>query len=294
MLKVYTKIALLTLILAFSFTLAFSTTVVLKDGTVLNGTIVEASDDSIVIETSLGPIEVPQDRIQEILADGKSRTEAELEPTSDNVTPNIVIQTQAQDNDDLDRETAEREKEIEEKKIKLYFMLHDKQFRDKMGIYEMQRVAGDIAFSDRLAMYAAFERRDQGMGAGLNFLIPSLGSWMQGDVFGALLQNGLTLVGGGLILWHQTYDYDNSTFYSEEKGQSDMMLYAGVTVLVANWVFGIIRPFTYVKKWNKQIATSLRISVQKGYGPSPYESYSGYSGKKRDAQIGVELLSVEY
>ncbi len=145
-------------------------------------------------------------------------------------------------------------------------------------------------------MYSAFERRDQGLGAGLNFFVPSLGSWMQGDITGALIQDGLLLVGVGLLYWNNNFDYENSNFYNEENGQSDMMMYAGITVLVGNWVFGLIRPFTYVKKWNKKIAASLRISVetlQQGYVPGPHNPYAEYKADN-ETQLRVDLLEIEY
>jgi hypothetical protein len=65
-------------------------------------------------------------------------------------------------------------------------------------------------------------------------------------------------------------------------------------VLLADWIFGIIRPITYVKKWNRQIASSLRISgtrFEKGYNPGPYDPYRGNS---ISPQIDLKLLSVEY
>jgi len=297
MLKRYMKIVFLALGFLLIAVSAFSATIVLKDGTVLNGIIVDATDESVVIDTTIGLVEVPQYKIQDIIQDGESGAEKSLETTSGTVSRSIVIRPQGNGAEELIAEMNERDKQIEEKKTRLYFMLYDKEFREKMGIYEMQRIAGDIPYSDRLAMYMAFKRKDQMLGTGFNFFVPSLGSWLQGDVTGALIQDGLLLLGAGLLYWNGNFDYENNTFYNNENGQSDMMLYAGATILIADWIFGIIRPFTFVKKWNKQIAYSLRISataLDKGYDPGPYDTYGGYSSRGGDTQIQVNLLSFEY
>jgi hypothetical protein len=295
MLKVSLKLFLYTLAFIFIATLSFSATIYLKDGTVLNGIIIETSDERIVIDTTVGLIEVPRYKIQDILYEGDGE---HLENTSGIVSKNTITQHQADEGEGLFSEMEQRYKEIEEKKIRLYFMLHEKEFRDKMGIYEIQRLAGEIPYSERLDMYAAFEKRDQGLGAGLNFFIPSLGSWIQGDFVGALIQDGLLLVGAGLLYWNGNFDYENSNFYNKENGQSNMILYAGITVLAADWIFGIVRPFIYVRKWNKKLAASLRISVdalEQGYTPGPYNPYAEYkAGDATTAQLKIDILEIEY
>jgi hypothetical protein len=272
----------------------FSAMIVLEDGTVLNGTIVETTDENVIIDTSVGLLEVPQSKIQQILGEGTPQGRQNLEPSSDNVSRSIIIQPRNDKTERILAEMREEDRAVEEKKIRLYFMLHEKAFRDRMGLYEMQSMAGDIPYSDRLAMYADFERRDQGVGLGFNLFVPSLGSWLQGDVGGALIQDGLLLLGAGLLYWNGNYDYESNSFYNNENGQSNMMMYAGISILAADWVFGIIRPFTYVKKWNRQIASSLRISgtrFESGYNPGPYDPYSRRGSAP---QIDLELLSVEY
>jgi hypothetical protein len=291
MLKVFWKIVLCFLLFLLVATFSFSATIYLKDGTVLNGIIVEATEEQIVIDTTVGLIEVPRYKIEDILYEGE-----QPEPNSGNISKNIIIQPQADEGEQLFSEMEQRYKEIEEKKIRLYFMLHEEEFLDKMGIYEVQRLAGEIPYSERLAMYSAYERRDQGLGVGLNFFAPSLGSWMQGDITGALIQDGLLLVGVGLLYWNNNFDYENSNFYNAENGQTDMMMYAGITVLAGNWVFGLIRPFTYVRKWNKKLAASLRISVdtlQQGYTPGPHNPYAEYKADN-ETQLRVDLLEIEY
>jgi hypothetical protein len=288
------KLLLVSVFLLCTSLPGFSALIVLEDGTVLNGTIVETTDENVIIDTSLGLLEVPQSKIQQILGEGTPQGGKNLEPTGGSVSRSIIIQPRNDETERIVAQMKEEERAVEEKKTKLYFMLHEKSFRDRMGIYEMQRLAGEIPYSDRLSMYADFERRDQGIGIGLNLLVPSLGSWVQGDVGGAIIQDGLLLLGAGLLYWNGSYDYDNRNFYNNENGQSNMMMYAGITLLVADWIFGIIRPFTYVKKWNKRIASSLRISgtrFESGYNPGPYDPYSE---RAADSQIDLELLSVEY
>ncbi len=293
--KVSFKTLLCTLVFIFIYTLSFSATIYLKDGSVLNGTIIETTDELIVIDTTVGLIEVPRYKIQDILYDGDGEP---LDDTSGTVSKNIIIQPQSEESERLFSEMEQRYKEIEEKKIRLYFMLHEKEFRDKVGIYEVQRLAGELPYSERLALFAAFERRDQGLGTGLNFFIPSLGSWMQGDIAGALIQDGLLLVGAGLLYWNGNFDYENSNFYNKLNGQSNMMMYAGITVLAADWIFGLIRPLTYVRKWNMKLAASLRISadaLEQGYTPGPYNPYAEYrAGNATTAQLKIDLLEIQY
>ena len=291
MLKVFLKTALVVLLFLFVATLSFSATIYLKDGTVLNGIIIEATEERIVIDTSVGLIKVPRYKIDNILYDGEQSTTG-----SGNIAGDDNSKPQEDRSEQLLSQLEQRYREIEENKIRLYFMLHEETFRDKMGIYEVQRLAGEIPYSERLAMYSAYERRDQGLGAGLNFIIPSLGSWMQGDISGALIQDGLLIVGLGLIYLNDNYDYESSTFYNDENGQSDMMKYAGIGVLAGNWIFGLIRPFTYVKKWNKKLAASLRISLetlQQGYSPGPNNPYAS-NNAENEIQLRVDLLEIEY
>ena len=286
MLKVFFKIVLFILLFFFIASLSFSATIYLKDGTVLNGVVVEVSDERIVIDTTVGLIEVPRYKIDSILYDGD-------QPTADSEN---ILNPQEDGSEQLFAQLEQRYKEIEEKKIRLYFLLHEKAFRDKMGIYEVQRIAGEIPYSERLAMYSAYERRDQGLGAGLNFIIPSLGSWVQGDIAGALFQDGMLILGLGLIYFNNNYDYDNSSFYNDDNGQSDMMKYVGIGVLAGNWIFGIIRPFTFTKKWNKQLASSLRISIeslQQGYTPGPQNPYAS-NNAETEMQLRIDLLEIEY
>jgi len=293
--KVSLKTLLWTLVFIFITTLSFSATIYLKDGSVLNGTIIETTDELIVIDTTVGLIEVPRYKIQDILYDGDGEP---LDNTSGTVSKNIIIQPRTDESERLFSEMEQRYKEIEEKKIRLYFMLHEKEFRDKVGIYEVQRLAGELPYSERLALYAAFERRDQGLGTGLNFFIPSLGSWVQGDIAGALIQDGLLLAGAGLLYWNGNFDYENSNFYNKLNGQSNMIMYAGITVLAADWIFGLIRPLTYARKWNMKLAASLRISanaLEQGYTPGPYNPYAEYrTGNATTAQLKVDLLEIQY
>jgi hypothetical protein len=291
MLKVLSKIAFSLLLFLFVATLTFSATIYLKDGTVLHGIIVEENEDQITIDTTIGLIEVPRYKIESILHEGEPD-----EYSSDKISKHTPVQPQADEGGQLLFEMEQRYEEIEEKKIRLYFMLHEKKFLDKMGIFEIQRLAGEIPYSERLAMYTAYGRRDQGLGAGLNFFVPSLGSWMQGDVKGALIQDGLLLVGVGLLYWNNNFDYENSSFYNRENGQTDMLMYAGITVLAGNWVFGLTRPFTYVRKWNRKLAASLRISVdtlEQGYAPGPRNPYTQYKAET-ESQLRVDLLHIEY
>jgi len=291
MLKVFVKTAVGVLLFLFVAALSFSATIYLKDGTVLNGIVVEATEELIVIDTTIGLIEVPRYKIDNILYDGDQSTTG-----SANITGDDLNKPFEDNGEQLFSQLEQRYREIEENKIRLYFMLHEEAFLDKMGIYEVQRLAGEIPYSERLAMYSAYERRDQGMGAGLNFIIPSLGSWMQGDYAGALFQDGLLILGIGLLYLNDNFDYESSTFYNEETGQSNMMKYAGITVLAGNWIFGIIRPFTYAKKWNKKLALSLRISIetlQQGYTPGPHNPYAADKAEN-ETQLRIDLLEIEY
>jgi hypothetical protein len=291
MLKVLIKTAMSTLLFILISTIAFSATIYLKDGTVLNGIVVEAGEDRVVIDTTLGLIEVPRYKIENILYDGEQPAADYGRKETDISNPSGL-----NNNKQLLAQLEQRYQEIEGKKIRLYFLLHQKAFLDKMGIYEVQHLAGEIPYSERLAMYSSYERRDQGLGAGLNFFIPSLGSWVQGDVRGALIQDGLFLLGAGLIYFNNNYDYEGSTFYNEENGQSDMLKYAGFTILAGNWIFGLIRPFTFTNKHNKALAYSLRISLenlQQGYTPGPHNPYASNSADST-AQLRIDLLEIEY
>ena len=291
MFKVLFKITSGVVLFLFVAVLSFSATIYLKDGTVLNGIVIEADEEHVVIDTTVGLIEVPRYKIDNILYDGEQSS-----ADYGDIIPGDISKTQDDRSEQLASQLEQRYREIEENKIRLYFMLHEKAFLDKMGIYELQRLAGQIPYSERLAMYSTYERRDNGLGAGLNFFIPSLGSWVQGDITGALIQDGLLILGVGLLVLNDNFDYENSTFYNNENGQSDMMYYTGIAVLAGNWIFGLIRPFTFTRKWNKKLASSLRISLdtlQQGYTHGPYNPYAS-NNAENETQLRIDLLEIEY
>jgi hypothetical protein len=286
------------LILAEEAPPPFPATVYLIDGTVLNGVVIETADDSIVIETSVGIITIPRDKIHQI-----TRDEIRGEGTATNdgdaaISKSKPVKPGLDSGGNPLNGMGNMNAHLEENKIKLYFMLHEKEFKDKLGIYEMQRISGEVPLADRLTMYTAFEKKDQGLGTGLNIFIPGLGSWMQGDVYGALIQNGLLLAGTTLILLNDSVDYQNSSFYNEGQGQSDMLLYTGIGIIAVDWIYGIIRPFIYVKRYNKRIAASLRISVtalDRGYRPGPHRPYNNFESNRRtDRHLKIDLLSIQY
>jgi hypothetical protein len=258
-------IILLLLFLLSSLT-AFGETVFIKEETVLHGTILQMDNEKIIIESDVGIIEVPRYKIEKLEYEGIKKDLA------DDVGQKEIIEQGGSGEAGMTAEdisTADQKRTREDRRVKLNIMLLNKQFLETEGMYRMQVLASSIPLSDRLTMYAAHKRKDQGIATGLNLFIPSLGSWVQGDIGGALAQDFMIGLGIGLILLHE--DDTGSEFMNlpDDYEDSDALFYTGVGILAFEYLFGLIRPSNYVKNWRgykdlryygaKNIGVSLKL-----------------------------------
>jgi hypothetical protein len=261
------KVFAVILLFTFVSVIGFSETVFLRDGTTLTGMIVSSDAGSVVVETDIGKIEIPRYRIDRIDYATTGQVEAvgasqEQPPGVETVQTDVVDQNSTALSPAGGAPDAPSRGELELRKEQLELMLLEKKFLRESGIRQMQNLASPLPLSERLLMYSAHRRSDQGIGAGLNFFVPSLGSWVQGDVGGAVFQDILL----GLGIFFITNPLDLSYGFGEDENGSatraednDSLLFTGIGILAFNWLFGVVHPFNYVRNWNLKISTALDI-----------------------------------
>jgi len=121
---------------------------------------------------------------------------------------------------------------------------------------------------DRRFLYDAHRRDDQLKGLGMN-LVPvlSLGSWLQGDVLGALATNALSVAGimlvalGGLeqrigVGPNGPYGY----YWPNVRGL------VGVGLVAGGYALSFLEPFRFVRQRNRSLADTLRVSQRLAEG----------------------------
>lgn len=112
---------------------------------------------------------------------------------------------------------------------------------------QINNLSSDLPNSDKLLLYENNKRKDQWLGFGLNLLITSLGSWVQGDWGGALTVDGLVFGGCVMVL-------GGASSYS---GGLEI---AGAISMLTGYIYSIVRPFNFVNNWNKKIQESLGLN----------------------------------
>jgi hypothetical protein len=287
------------ILVAFAAVTANAEVLYLKNGTQLEGSVIGGDSREIVVETSMGTIQVPRYNIERIVY-----AEAPVPETLKEQAPELVEETHAEPVEEEQvslpeeteveepvpaEETAEAEEEEPEEGLygtTLQLMVLKKSFLHPDNRTAMQEMAQTVPLEERLNLYAAGERNDKAMAAGLNFLVPSLGSWIQGDVGGALAQD--VFLSAGLLLVVNPYDW---------KAGDDDLAYTGIGVglLAFQYLYGLIRPAAYVASYNDKLADSLALEdgILNRYRRGPNQDLDT-AVKASDDSIGVELVKVKY
>jgi TolB-like protein len=157
------------------------------------------------------------------------------------------------------------------------------------GQMQMMSLADQLNDSERLFLYSSNRKDNAGMALLLNLLLTSLGSWIQGDFAGALVELSWMTLGivGVTTGWTSYYDY----YYYEEP---NAFYYIGVGAIAFNIVYMCVRPFTYQRQWNTNLAKGLKtfsLSVldEEGATFSVFPTEHGPEWK-----MGLSLVSFEY
>lgn len=174
--------------------------------------------------------------------------------------------------------------------MKLQMLIKNKVFLKPAGKAQMMQLAIGLSQSDKLYLYSTNTKDDAAIGLGLNLLLTSLGSWVQGDTAGALTEITLALAAIMAMTngWDTYYDY-----WGYEYSEPNALFYLGFGCLVFNIVYMCARPFSWVKTWNRNLAESLGVVYIAVLDPEE-SSFSLTPDQDNKWALKVNLLSVKY
>jgi len=174
--------------------------------------------------------------------------------------------------------------------MKLQVLIKRKVFLRPAGKAQMLQLVGGLSEADKMYLYSTNTKDDAAIGLGLNLLLTSLGSWVQGDTAGALTEITVALAAIMAMTngWDEYIDY-YGYYYSEPNA----LFYLGVGCLVFNIVYMCARPFGWVKIWNRNLAESLGVIYLAVLDPEE-SSFSLTPDQDNKWALKVNLLSVKY
>ncbi len=140
---------------------------------------------------------------------------------------------------------AEKEPTDTAPMLELQTLIKKRAFLKPLGRTQMLNLADELPEKQRLLLYSNHTRDDAVMGLLLNLLLVSLGSWIQTDYSGALWELTLVLTGASL--------------FAIAPGEATLVTGAGI--YLAGVIYSCIRPFTWVRLWNKNLSTALSVQV---------------------------------
>jgi len=197
-------------------------------------------------------------------------------------------------------EPVVEKQQSDEALAQLRTLIHNNAFRDSAGRDQMKRLVSQVTMNERSMLYVNNRKNDAGVSFGLNFLLYSLGSWIQGDYTAAIINDVILIAGAALMAsgYTEYYDYYYGYYYTE----TNDLFYIGLGIVVGGWVSNLIAPFTFQKKWNNDLRLSLGLEV--AVRPN-HEYYSLaqvptklrlMNGDQNSSGLSVELnlLSVSY
>jgi TolB-like protein len=176
--------------------------------------------------------------------------------------------------------------------MQMQALIKSKAHMRKAGQLQMLGLADQLSDTERLFLYTSNRKENAGMVLLLNWLLPSLGSWIQGDASGALVELSWLTVGvvGMTTGWSSYYDWYYGYYYEERNA----FYYVGVSALVFYVVYYCVRPFTFQRQWNTNLARSLKtisLSVLDEDGMT-FGVYPTERGP--EWRMGLSLVSFEY
>ncbi len=172
--------------------------------------------------------------------------------------------------------------------MQLQALIRSKAHMRPSGQLQMMSLADQLSDSERLMLYSTNRKGDAALVLLLNWLVPSLGSWIQGDTAGALVE--LSWLSLGVVGVATGWEYDYWSGYSNPT----WLYYVGIGSLVFYVVYYCVRPFTFQREWNTGLARGLKtvtLSVLDAGGMS-FDVYRTDHGP--EWKMGVSLVSFEY
>jgi hypothetical protein len=156
---------------------------------------------------------------------------------------------------------------------------------------QMMPLVAQLSEQQRMMLYTSNRKDNAVTGLLLNLLITSLGSWVQGDVSGALIELSLALSGAVSMVSGVTEYYDYWGYYYYEYSG---LFYVGLAVLITDVVYMCVRPFQFVRQWNKNLATILNVPYLAVLDPKGNTFSLVPTGEGVDWRFGLNLVSIQY
>jgi len=174
----------------------------------------------------------------------------------------------------------------------LQALINNRTHIKKNGVLQMQGLIASLSDLDRMFLYTSNTKDNAGTALLLNLLLPSLGSWMQGDSLGALTE--LTLALSGIIAmangYTEVYDFDTMQWVNEPNDY----FYSGVAILALDVIYMCVRPFQFQKQWNQKLAEMLRVPYVSVLDPKDNRLRIEASDRGLDWRFDVNLVSIGY
>ena len=158
----------------------------------------------------------------------------------------------------------------------------------KDGAARMLPLVAQLSEQQKMMLYTSNRKDNAVTGLLLNLLVTSLGSWIQGDVTGALTELSLAVSGAVCMVSGIEEDFwTGEVYYSS-------LYYIGLTTLLVDVVYMCVRPFLFQKQWNRNLATILNVPYLAILDPRESTFSLVPTGQGVDWRFGLNLVSIEY
>lgn len=160
--------------------------------------------------------------------------------------------------------------------LELQGLIRNQAFQYELGRSEMLTLSKSLPQEDRLALYTDY-KKSGAFGCMLLNIIPSVGSWVQGDIVGGTTELSLlaAVVAAGFLTRVQ------------------LQVSIPLAVLVAD-VAGFIFPYMHEGTWNRNLSQALYIPLAQGEGiGAPMTALVPPDGDE-GWKVELTLLSIRY
>ena len=171
--------------------------------------------------------------------------------------------------------------------MQMQALIRAKAHMRQSGQLQMMAVADQLSDSERLMLYSANRKDNAVMALLLNILLTSLGSWIQGDSAGALVE--LSWMALGIVGVTTGWDYDYWGY-----AYPNWFYYVGIGAIAFNVVYMCVRPFTYQRQWNTNLARGLKTVTLSVLDEDELTFDVFKTERGPEWKMGLSLVSFEY
>lgn len=163
------------------------------------------------------------------------------------------------------------------------------------GDLRMLPLASQLSDQEKMMLFMSNRKEGAVTAMLLNWLVPSLGSFLQGDVTGGIIElslavSGLTMMLNGETEYYEIDYYGFGYYYTEYNS----LFYIGAAVLGVYVIYYVVRPFQFVKQWNQKLAAVLQVPYLALMDPEANTFSIVPTDNGVDWRFGLNLVSVEY